>query len=133
MQLLDQRSNTPLMNVTPAVNTSKTGTTYRLGDLTPESPQNPVFKISTVVSANGGASTPTAQVVVETSSDGVNWVQAAAGTVRAADGTTYPEVLDPNGGWLGPYVRAKLLLAGGTLPNATAFVELISNQPFSLF
>lgn len=131
MTLYPHRNATRLLSVTVAVNTNQTGTPFRIAGQDP-SLGPPAVKISTVVSASGGASTPTAQVVIETSADGITWIQAAQGTARAADASTYPEVLDPTNGFLELFVRARLVLGGGTLPNATCQVEVVGDRPFVL-
>lgn len=80
----------------------------------------------------GGATSPTSQLVILHSADGVNWVTALAGTQRSADGT-YTEVLDSTSIALLPYVRASLDVGGGTAPNCTnVSVEMCSNSPIQL-
>lgn len=131
MYAFPYRSATKLLAVTVATNTTQTGTAFRLA---PQDPATgaPVVKVSTVVSATGGASTPTAQVVLETSADGTTWLTAATGAARAADGQTYAEVLDPANGFVELYVRARLVLAGGTPPSATCQVEVVADRAFVL-
>lgn len=80
----------------------------------------------------GGATSPTSQLIIQDSSDNVNWKTAIAGTSRTADGT-YIETLDSTSVALGPYVRAFLDVGGGTPPNVTNItVDMVSNAPLTL-
>ena len=53
------------------------------------------------------------------------------GASRTADGT-YPEAIDSSSVGLLPWVRARLVLGGGTAPNVYASVELVSTGSFQL-
>lgn len=131
MKLHWYRPGTKLLQVLTGVNTDQTGPIYRLA---PGSDASDVINVKVFVTQNasGGASTPTHQVVIESSTDGVAWVTAITGTSRAADGTIYTEYLDGADLFLGPYIRAKLALGGGTKPTATCKVELISDRPLQV-
>lgn len=89
------------------------------------------FKFITLLVVSGGASSPTAQLVIQGSIDGITWVDLVLGTVRTDPGT-YAEALDSATVGLLPWVRARLVLAGGTAPSAVASVDIVSTGGFSL-
>lgn len=89
------------------------------------------FKFVTSLTMSGGAGSPTAQVVIQGSVDGVDWIDLATGTSRTADGT-YKEVLDNTSMPLLPYIRGRFLLGGTTAPSAYGLVDLISTAAFQL-
>lgn len=112
------------------------GAAYRLrpvvGDGVVDDAQ--VFTFVAKTQFNGGATTPTGQVVIEGSADNATWYPIANGTVRTSDNSIaaeqVPEVTNMR---IPPYIRAKTVLAGGTAPtlaNVTVWVN--SNADFSL-
>ncbi len=77
---------------------------------------------------SGGVTSPTTDVVVETSFDGgTTWFEVATATQLTGDGGK-PELVELKA--LGPRIRASKKLAGGTKPNSTAVVLLASNGLF---
>ena len=77
---------------------------------------------------SGGATSPTTDVIVETSFDGgTTWAEVASATQLAGDGGK-PELIQLKA--LGPRLRATKKLGGGTKPNSTAVVLLASNGLF---
>ncbi|MFN7132359.1 MAG: hypothetical protein ACK4N5_09755, partial [Myxococcales bacterium] len=95
----------------------------------PDSAQE--FKFVTSLTFAGGVTTPTAQLVIQGSADGVTWMDLLMGASRTADGT-YNETLDSTTVGLLPWVRARLVLGGGTAPNVYASVEVVSTGSFQL-
>jgi hypothetical protein len=77
----------------------------------------------------GGADAQTTDVMLETSHDGESWIKVASSTQLTADGSTHDlkEITA-----LGPWVRARTELGGGTPPSHTAKVVLASTSPFRL-
>ncbi len=83
--------------------------------------------VVTVSQANG-ATSPTTDVIVETSFDGgTNWAEVGKTTQLTADGSA-TELVAPTA--LGSLVRAKKVLGGGGKPDSTAVVLLASNGLF---
>jgi hypothetical protein len=77
---------------------------------------------------SGGATSPTTDVIVETSFDGGStWAEVASATQLTGDGGK-PELIALKA--LGPRLRATKKLGGGTKPNSTAVVLLASNGLF---
>ncbi len=89
------------------------------------------FKFITILVLTGGVTSPTGQLILQGSVDGVTWVDLILGTARTEAGT-YVEALDSNTVGLLPWVRARLVLAGGTNFGAVATVDVVSTGPFSL-
>lgn len=89
------------------------------------------FRFVTSLTFSGGATSPTAQVVIQGSVDNINWMDLASGTQRTTAGT-YAEVVESSGVALLPYVRARFVLGGGTAPSVYGTVDVISNGPFQL-
>ena len=89
------------------------------------------FKFISVLVFAGGANSPTAQLVIQGSVDGAIWIDLVLGTVRTDAGTFF-EALDSNSVGLLPWVRARLVLAGGTAPSVSANVDVVSTGPFQL-
>lgn len=89
------------------------------------------FKFITSMVFSGGLTSPTAQIIIQGSLDGANWSDLLLGTVRTDPGT-YTEALDSNTVGLLPWVRARLVLAGGTNPGVVANVDIVSTGPFTL-
>ncbi len=89
------------------------------------------FKFITTLVLTGGVTSPTGQIIIQGSVDGMGWVDLVLGTARTEAGT-YVEALDSTTVGLLPWVRAKLVLAGGTNFGAVATVEIVSTGPFTL-
>ena len=121
----------PLLVFTEAGDADQTGTTYKLtpGESDPINDSAQLFKVFIDASQAGGATSPTVDVVIETSHDGQSWVPVASATQLTADGSAH-ELKDLLA--LGPFVRARSVLAGGTKPDHTAVVKLASNGDFKL-
>jgi hypothetical protein len=125
------RHSAVLFALTEASAEAQTGSSYAVlpadGDGQADSAQG--FRALISATQSGGATSPTTDVKVETSADGTNWVEVAGSTQLTADGSTYEfKALEA----LGPLVRARTALGGGTLPSHTAKVVLVSNGPFRL-
>lgn len=135
MKCYANRISTKLMNIpsTGPVAVTTNGTGYRVlpdqSDLQTDAAQE--FKFATSLTFSGGATSPTAQLVVQGSVDGVTWLDLLTGTSRTEAGT-YVELLDSTSIGLLPWVRARLVLGGGTAPSVYASVEIVSTGPFSL-
>lgn len=84
-----------------------------------------------VVTTTGGASSPTADLVIETSADAVNWYTWDSIT-QITTATTSTQFLSTTDKVFFRYVRARLALGGGTAPTTTARVLLCSNGKFTL-
>ena len=119
------RNVLPLLTVNPAVNTAQTGPA---SSIIPEE-SGGTFKVFMDATQSGGATSPTVAVHIETSHDGVNWI-SLANVSLSADGSIsdFKDLAK-----IGPKVRAKTILGGGTPPNHTATVKLASDKPFRLF
>ena len=89
------------------------------------------FRFMTSLVFSGGASSPTAQLILQGSIDGMSWIDLVLGTVRNEAGTYY-EGLDSNNVGILPWVRARLVIGGGTPPGVVAGVDIISTAPFTL-
>src|SRR5687768_14533261 len=114
-----------------AVNTAGTGYRILPGQADKQTDDVQDFRFVTSLTFAGGATSPTAQLVIQGSVDGVTWMDLAQGTSRTGAGT-FLEVIEATGIALLPWVRARLVLGGGTAPNVYASVDVISNGPFSL-
>jgi len=125
------RHTATLLEVTEATSEDQTGSTWAVlpseGDGVADPSQG--FGVFITATQDGGATSPTTDVTVETSVDGDNWVEVASATQLTADGTqTEMDTIDN----LGPYVRATTTLGGGTAPDHTVSVVLTSDAPFKL-
>ena len=120
-----------LLAVTPATDEDQVGSTYAVlpadGDRQGDSDQ--AFRVFLHGSQSGGATSPTTDIRLETSDDKTNWVVAASAAQMTQDGSIHEFKAVTA---LGPYVRAVTQLGGGTKPNHTASVVLVSNGPFRL-
>ena len=122
-----------LLAVTTAVATSQTGHTYRIETSNEDGVKDHEqdFQIYFYGSQSGGASSPTSQLKIQTSPDNVNWVDNVESTQLTATGdmaenkshATLP---------LMRYIRAVTTLGGGTNPDHTCEVRLLSTGPFRL-
>ncbi len=135
MKCYANRVTTRLMNTptgTP-VTVTQNGAGQRIlpnqADDQPDSQQE--FKFITTLVLTGGVTSPTGQLVIQGSIDGIAWVDLVLGTVRTEAGT-YNEGLDSATVGLLPWVRARLVLAGGTNFGAVATVDVVSTGPFQL-
>ena len=89
------------------------------------------FKFITLLVVAGGANSPTALLIIQGSVDGVLWIDLVPGTLRTEAGT-YFESLDSNTVGILPWIRARVVLAGGTAPSVSANVDIVSTGPFQL-
>ena len=123
----------PLLAVSTAVATDQTGNTYRIETAAEDGVKDHEqdFQVYFYGNQTGGASSPTSQMVLQTSPDNVNWYDVAESTELTATGEK-AETKDVSGAPLLKYVRAKTVLGGGTNPNHTCEVRIISNGPFRL-
>ena len=120
-----------LLAVSTAVATDQTGTTYRIEtnneDGIPDTEQD--FQFYFYGSQSGGASSPTSQLKIQTSPDNENWADLVESTQLTADGDlaeTKSHATLP----LLKFVRAVTVLGGGTKPNHTCEVRIVSNGSF---
>lgn len=119
-----------LLAVTTPTNQAQTGTGYLIlptESLTDESEHD--FRAFFDASQTGGATSPTTDVYVQTSHDGINWINVGNMTQLTTTAERHEFISIGN---LGPYVRAMSVLAGGTLPSHAATVRLASDRPFRL-
>ena len=114
-----------------AVTTAGTGYRILPGQADQQTDDVQDFRFVTSLNFSGGATSPTAQIFIQGSIDGSTWIDLASGTSRTAAGT-YNEVIEATGIALLPWVRARVVLGGGTNPNVYATVDVVSNGPFSL-
>lgn len=125
------RHKATLLEVADPTATAQTGSSYTVvpadGDGVSDAGQT--FRVFLIASQSGGATSPTTVVKLETSPDRSTWIEAATSTQLAADGAVaeFKSIAA-----LGPYVRVRTLLAGGTLPNHTVKVVLVSDAPFRI-
>jgi len=135
MKCFANRVTTSLLNIPSSAPVSVTtnGTAYRVlpegQDRLMDDTQD--YRFVTNMDFAGGASTPTAQIIIQGSVDNVNWMDLAPGTVRSA-AANYREIIDAASVPMLPWIRARLVLAGGTPPNVNATVDLVSTGPFQL-
>ena len=126
---------TKLLNLlsAAAVAVTTNGTGYRILPTQSDEQTDDVqdFRFVTSMTFAGGATSPTAQIVIQGSVDGATWIDLALGTSRTT-AATYLEVIEASGVALLPWVRAKLLLGGGTAPTVYGSVDVISTGPFQL-
>ena len=120
-----------LLAVTTAVAVNQTGNTYRIESNAEDGVKDHEqdFQVYFYGNQSGGASSPTSQMVLQTSPDNVNWYDVTASTELTATGDL-AETKDVDGAPLLKYVRAKTTLGGGTNPNHTCEVRLVSNGSF---
>ena len=135
MKCYANRVSTPLLLVPQATPTTTpvdgSGTrilpdqTDRLNDQVQE------FKFVARLSVAGGSGSPTAQLVISGSLDGVSWFDLAAGAAQTTPGA-YTEVIDSNTVGLLPWIRGRLVLAGTTPPSCFCSIDIVSTGPFQL-
>ena len=126
---------TKLLNIlsSAAVAVTTNGTGYRIlpAQVDQQTDDAQDFRFVTSMTFSGGATSPTAQIFIQGSVDGVTWIDLASGTSRTTPGT-YAEVIEAANVALLPWVRARLVLAGGTPPSVYGSVDVVANGPFSL-
>ena len=120
-----------LLAVSTAVATNQTGSTYRLESNAEDgvNDHEQDFQVYFYGAQSGGASSPTSQMVLQTSPDNVNWYDVTTSTELTATGDL-AETKDVDGAPLLKYVRARTVLGGGTNPDHTCEVRLVSNGSF---
>lgn len=120
-----------LLEVTEATNEEQTGSTWAVLPTEGDGVADPAQGFATflTVTQDGGATSPTTDVTVQTSADGESWVDVASATQLVADGSQSElKSIDD----LGPYVRVVTSLGGGTAPDHTVKAVLASDGPFRL-
>ena len=120
-----------LLDVSTPVNTAVEGDEYVVipDDTDSAADHQQTFKAFLHATQDGGTTSPTTDVSLQTSADGENWVTVAGTTQLTGDGGV--DELDSIAG-LGRYVRAVTALGGAANPNHTAKVVLVSDAPFRL-
>jgi len=125
------RNVVTLLEVSTGTDQAQTGTSYAVlpqdGDRLNDAEQG--WYAFFDAAQSGGATSPTTDVVLETSHDGQNWVEVVKATQLAQDGEIHEFTAVTA---LGPYVRAITAVGGATAPTHTATVKLASNGPFRL-
>ncbi len=123
------RNVATLLEVTTGDTTAQTGSSYAIlpqdGDKLSDAQQG--WYVFFDVVQSGGVAGAMTDVILETSHDGQNWVQAVKATQLLSDQEIH-EFTEVTA--LGPYVRAVTSLTG--TPTHTAVVKLASNAPFRL-
>lgn len=120
-----------LLLVSEAVNTDQEGSTYRVET----SAEDGVFdtdqdyQVYFHATQEGGAESPTSQITLQTSVDNQRWVDVVQSTQLTADGEKTENKTHATA-CLCRYVRAVTTLGGGTKPNHTCEVRLVSNGAF---
>ena len=125
------KSMATLLAVTTAVATDQTGNTYRIETAAEDGVKDheQEFQFYFYGNQSGGASSPTSQIKIQTSPDNENWADLVESTQLTADGDlaeTKSHATLP----LLKFVRAVTVLGGGTKPNHTCEVRIVSNGSF---
>lgn len=132
MKCFANRITTSLLK-TASVAVTTDGTAYRLlpegQDRLMDDTQD--YRFVTSLDFSGGASSPTAQIVIQGSIDGSSWIDLATGTSRTS-AAVYREIIDAASVPLLPWIRARVVLGGGTPPTVVAGVDIVSTGPFQL-
>jgi hypothetical protein len=120
-----------LLQVSQATNLDQTGNTFVVvpSDFDRAEDFQLGFRVFIDATQSGGVTAPTTSVQIETSHDGTSWVQALPATQLNSD-TTVNQFQSITA--LGPFVRARTVLGGGTKPNHTVTVKLACNGAFRL-
>ena len=120
-----------LLAITAAVATEQTGHTFRIETNAEDGVRDheQEFQVYFYGNQTGGASSPTSQILLQTSPDNTIWYDVVQSTELTATGEK-AETKDVSGAPLLKYVRAKTVLGGGTNPNHTCEVRLVSNGSF---
>ena len=125
------RNMATLLAISVAVATETTGSTYRIEanneDGVKDHEQD--YQVYFSATQSGGASSPTSQIVVQTSPDNSTWYDLAESTELSTAGSK-AETKDVSGAPILKYIRAVTVLGGGTNPNHTCEVRLVSNGAF---
>ena len=123
-----------LLSITTAANTDQSGPALRI---LPSSEDNlrdgdQSFQLLALVGQNGGATSPSSKVKLQTSFDKTNWIDVLESTPVTTNGSRV-ETKDttPANTPLLTWIRAVSVLGGETKPNHTAEVWLVSDGPFS--
>jgi hypothetical protein len=126
---------TKLLNIlsTAPVVVTTVGTSYRIlpGQVDQQTDDLQDFRFVTSLTFAGGVTSPTAQIFIQGSVDGITWMDLAPGTSRTGAGT-FMEVIEASAVALLPWIRVRLVLAGATNPTVYATVDIVSNGPFTL-
>lgn len=124
---------TNLQLIETAVDEETEGTTYEVKDLEGDdlNAEGQRFGVVFILSPTGGASSPVVDAEIQTSIDGANWITWASATQVAA-GSVGVEYKDSTTIPLLKYVRSVVTPSGGTAPDVTATVALVSNGKFKL-
>lgn len=91
--------------------------------------QDQEFRAWIVITTTGGTS-PTADVIIQTSHDGTNWTTWCQAT-QVTSATTQAELKAASALDLGRYVRARLDVGGTAVPTTAVTVYLCSNGKFT--
>lgn len=115
-----------LLSLSAASTANQTGNKYVI---IARDERDPIYAaVAITVSQSGGASSPTVSVIVESSADGTNWVELHKVDLSSTTTVTELEAADV----VGPYVRARSVLGGGTLPSHTFDAKLLTSEPIGL-
>lgn len=130
--LFSFRENIQLIET--AVDTATEGTSYEVKGLDSDdiNGEGQRFGAVFIINATGGATSPVADAKVQTSIDGANWIDWATATQVTADAGTATEYKDSATIPLLKYVRSVVTPSGGTAPDTTATIALVSNARFKL-
>ena len=120
-----------LLAITAAVATEQTGHTFRIETNAEDGVRDheQEFQVYFYGNQTGGASSPTSQILLQTSPDNTIWYDVVQSTELTATGEK-AETRDVGGAPLLKFVRAKTALGGGTAPSHTCEVRLVSNGSF---
>lgn len=120
-----------LLSVTEAVALDQTGTRYAIlpSEEDGVADHQVSWRAFIDVAQAGGETAPTTDVALETSHDATSWVNICSATQLTGDGAghEFKEITA-----IGPFVRARTILGGGTKPNHTVTVKLACNASFAL-
>ena len=120
-----------LLAITAAVATEQTGHTFRIETNAEDGVRDheQEFQVYFYGNQTAGASSPTSQILLQTSPDNTIWYDVVQSTELTATGEK-AETRDVAGAPLLKFVRAKTALGGGTAPSHTCEVRLVSNGSF---
>lgn len=94
-------------------------------------PESAVWMIAVDLTQSGGATAPTAELILEWSANGTDWIRFLSASTASG---TPSMILSADGGSINVarYVRARLVVAGGTAPAVVAKCLLGCSVGFSL-
>lgn len=119
-----------ICNVAAMISTPTPGDTWKILPAVQVNDADLKFHAWILLEINGGNSSPEATVHIETSFDGTHWTSAAEPVVGNATNQNQCTLVEiPT---LGPMVRARVAVAGGTPPTYTCQVQLCCNHPLRL-